>query len=300
MLGEVAMLQLYGVALTAGKAHRDHKHHHAHQYDHNGTPITTTPLPPPAPRATQPTHPLLTAGQINPNLRLNLAGPQPTPQTIQGQNFNAQFLNGQFLGNLVTQQLSRTPQTQFGFRQPQQLSLPRQQSLGVSPVINGGLVHPSLVNPANVQFIDNSKVELDTHQLFKRGSSEDTANFGEKIKSNKTKREEPGDEKGQKKRELLIAGGHLFDDSLIGGGAFDKSLLDGLAGIGQNEPILQKQQQNDEREPAEAEVKAVMNVCSGCDPEPFDKALVFGWRTAPKKLYSGAFYVLAAPHCKAF
>lgn len=165
-------------------------------------------------------------------------------------------------------------------------------------LINSGLVHPSLVNPANVQFIDNTQAELETHQLFKRGSSEDTsATFGQKLKTPK-----PETEGKQKKRELLLAGGHLFDDSLIGGGAtFDKSLLDGLAAIGQNEPVLQKQKQSeDEREPAEAEVKAVMNVCGGCDEEPFAKALVLAWRTVPKKLYSGAFYAPAAPQCKAF
>lgn len=42
---EVTMIQLYKVALSAGKAHRSHKHHHAHHFDHNGeieTPRTTT------------------------------------------------------------------------------------------------------------------------------------------------------------------------------------------------------------------------------------------------------------------
>lgn len=112
MLGEITMVQLYAVALTAGKAHRDHKHHHAHQYDHNGTPITTTPTPPPANRPTLPTHPLLTAGQINPSLRLNLAGP---PRNVQGQSFNTQFVNGQFIGSAVAQQLTGNGR-RFGFR----------------------------------------------------------------------------------------------------------------------------------------------------------------------------------------
>lgn len=189
-----------------------------------------------------------------------------------------------------------------------------QQSLQLSntPIINGGLLHPSLVNPANVQFIDNTRIELDTHQLFKRNNDKQTSSAGEfgKKTSPKNKRdakaidpvEEPAGkvENKHKKRELLLAGGHLFDESLLSGGAFDKSLLDGLAGIGQNEPILQKQKQSDEREPAEAEVKAVMNVCSGCDEEPFGKALVFGWRTVPKKLYSGAFTVLRGPNARLF
>lgn len=39
------MLQLYRVALSAGKAHRDHKHHHVHKYNHNGAQPSTEPPP---------------------------------------------------------------------------------------------------------------------------------------------------------------------------------------------------------------------------------------------------------------
>lgn len=70
MLGEITMVQLYSVALTAGKAHKDHKHHHAHHYEHDTTnntprpitrqPVTGPPLPP---------SPFLTGGQINPQVR---------------------------------------------------------------------------------------------------------------------------------------------------------------------------------------------------------------------------------------
>jgi hypothetical protein len=44
---EVTLLQLYKVALSAGKAHRNHKHHHVHKFDSNGeiTTTTTTPAP---------------------------------------------------------------------------------------------------------------------------------------------------------------------------------------------------------------------------------------------------------------
>lgn len=46
---EITVLQLYKVALSAGKAHRDHKHHHAHHFDHDGL-VTTTPQPTLAPQ----------------------------------------------------------------------------------------------------------------------------------------------------------------------------------------------------------------------------------------------------------
>lgn len=44
---EVTLVQLYKVALSAGKAHRNHKHHHVHKFDSNGEihPTTTTPAP---------------------------------------------------------------------------------------------------------------------------------------------------------------------------------------------------------------------------------------------------------------
>lgn len=60
------MVQLYGVALTAGKAHKDHKHHHAHHYEHdtsNNTPRPTTPSP--VTGRPLPQSPFLTGGQIN-------------------------------------------------------------------------------------------------------------------------------------------------------------------------------------------------------------------------------------------
>lgn len=45
---EITVLQLYKVALSAGKAHRDHRHHHVHHFNHDGV-LMTTPAPTPAP-----------------------------------------------------------------------------------------------------------------------------------------------------------------------------------------------------------------------------------------------------------
>lgn len=39
---ELTAVQMYKVALSAGKAHRDHKHHHVHHFDHNGGEVTST------------------------------------------------------------------------------------------------------------------------------------------------------------------------------------------------------------------------------------------------------------------
>lgn len=305
MLGEVTMVQFYRVALTAGKAHKDHKHHHAHQFDHSGRIITTPPPTTPRNRPTLPPHPLLTGGQINPNVRLNLVSQQlqqqqQQPQLIQGQNFATQYLNGQFVGSLVSQQLQgqQQPLNYIGpSTQPPAAALPsfgegsfssQYLKLGDTPVVNSDLNH--------LQYTDNNQVTIDVHNLFKRDHDKDTEEASaESSEKTLTKRQSDG----------FIAGGTLFEGSLgpseISSSTFDQSLLYGLAGIGQNEAITEKQKQTvDEREPAEAEVKAVLNTCNGCDEEPFDKALVFGWRTVPKKLYSGAYYTPAVPQCKVF
>lgn len=319
MLGEITMFQLYRIALTAGKAHKDHKHHHAHQFDHDGRIITTPAPVTPANRPQLPQHPLLTGGQINPSVKLNFAGGQPmqSPQIVPGQNYAAQYLNGQFVGNLVTQQLSKTqPQQSY---QPQQLFVPSQMhqnlplqetlpapreeppfssqylSLGDTPLVNTGLNH--------LQYADGYQTPLDQHTLFKRDEGTPTRTKNYKKREIE---EESGQEKDQAaentrvgKRQVYLTGNGYINEPITNN-AFQQSLLYGLAGIGENVAISKKQKESDEREPAEAEVKAVLNVCTGCDEEPFDKALVFGWRTVPKKLYSGAYYTPAIPECKVF
>ncbi|CAG9823607.1 unnamed protein product [Phaedon cochleariae] len=292
MLGEVTMLQLYSVALTAGKAHKDHKHHHAHQFDHNGRAITTPAPTTPRNKSPLPQHPLLTGGQINTAVRVNLAG----PQTVQGQQFDARFLNGQFVGNVVTQQLSLGKSGQPLF-QPQDQS--QVQQLQLQPSSDDTSFSTQFITLGDTQIINkdfshsahSSDPFLSTHSLFKRQNDEAPTEA------------ETSDDPKKEKRQISVVGGHFIDTSLLSStsDAFDQSLLYGLAGIGQNEAVSEQQKQSeDEREPAEAEVKAVLNICTGCDEEPFDKALVIGWRTVPKKLYSGAFYTPAIPQCKVF
>ncbi|KAJ8975433.1 hypothetical protein NQ317_000169 [Molorchus minor] len=316
MLGEVTMIQLYSVALTAGKAHKDHKHHHAHQYDHSGKMITTPAPTTPRNRPTQASHPLLTAGQINRKVKINFANGQP------GQDINVQFVNGQIVNNLVSRQLTRAQGTgpntfliqpqqpvqsqQFSFLPPAGRGSTSSQflSLGNGQIVNSDLNHE--IQP--VRFVDNSQSILDTHNLFKRHNEEKTSDSvqdnSEATKEKAVeKRETESNESKQKKRDLYLAGGTIIEEPLTHGSSngLEHALLYGLAGIGQNHVVSEQQkQEEDEREPAEAEVNAVLHVCSGCDPEPFDKALVFGWRTVPKKLYSGAFYSLAVPQCKGF
>lgn len=105
-------------------------------------------------------------------------------------------------------------------------------------------------------------------------------------------------ESDKQKRGLVQLGdGSLVDDSFLVPQTLNNDYFAGLASFGEQTKQAPKE---DEREPAEGEVKLVMDICDGCAIEPFAKALVFGWRNVPKKLYSGALYLPAVPACKAF
>lgn len=112
-------------------------------------------------------------------------------------------------------------------------------------------------------------------------------------KEDSEKRDSP-----KKKRGLVQLGdGLIVDDGYISQG-LDEEYFVGLTNFGLQLPKYENK--DDEREPAEAEVRMIMDVCDGCAEEPFAKALIFGWRSVPKKVYSGAMYMPAAPMCKAF
>jgi len=101
----------------------------------------------------------------------------------------------------------------------------------------------------------------------------------------------------KKKRGLLQLGdGSIFDDGYSIPQGLDNDYFAGLTGFG----LTKETDEENEREPAEYEVRQVMDVCDGCAEEPFEKALIIGWRSVPKKLYSGALYLPAVPACKAF
>ncbi|XP_034236467.1 uncharacterized protein LOC117642405 [Thrips palmi] len=71
MLGEITQLQMYTVALTAGKAYRDHKHHHGNYAGEPGQAqrtTTTTPAPMPETTPVNPYAPFITNGQLTPQL----------------------------------------------------------------------------------------------------------------------------------------------------------------------------------------------------------------------------------------
>lgn len=101
-LGEVTMVQLYEVALSAGKAHKDHKHHHAHHYEHDTENNTPRPTRPPVTGPPLPQHPYLTAGQINHQVRnIDTRNASPSPASRMEQRY----------ANLVEFQIKLNPGT---------------------------------------------------------------------------------------------------------------------------------------------------------------------------------------------
>lgn len=318
-MGEITMLQMYHVALTAGKAHKDHKHHHAHHFKHDGTPIESSTEPPPEPPMPQP-QPIgngayLIGGQIQTVPNLNLAGQQQQMQMIpvqlsNGYQLQQPYINGQLGNRIISEQLinsvsqiNSAPHTSNSFPGLQLSSISSQgfPSLGPSKP-SSVILSGSLLNPANVQFID----ETGGHSVFRRDSvTRDKRDNPEKEAEAKSNAGGKKDKRGL----VALSDGSVVDEALLSPKVTDddeetvlqQSLLNGLAGFVGNLPVQNAQkEQVDEREPAEAEVKAVMNVCTGCTPEPFKKALILSWRSTPKKLHSGAHYYKGLPICRAF
>ncbi|XP_033327334.2 pentraxin-related protein b6 [Megalopta genalis] len=315
-LGEVTMVQLYGVALTAGKAHKDHKHHHAHHYEHDTTNNTPRPTPrPPVTGPPLPQNPFLTAGQINTQVKINPGSPlqivqggvtlrhpalaprQPPPQPLPPINSEAVMPTAyplqitQLFGNQQLSSANGIPGSGVSFADGSYRNLfKREDEMSVS----------SDEEPKD------EGLEEDAGEIKKRKRDAAEASEGEHVDDKVTfvSKEDSEDKKlekresDKKKRGLVqLADDLIVDDGYISQG-LDNEYFSGLANFGLQLPKYENK--DDEREPAEAEVKMVMDICGGCDEEPFRKALIMAWRSVPKKLYSGALHVPAVPACKAF
>lgn len=123
---------------------------------------------------------------------------------------------------------------------------------------------------ANVQYLDHS--DQSPHFLYKRNN---------KVIQ---KRQATINKKHDKRALVTLTDGSVIDDSIIAANPYD---FDGLAQFGA--PAFQEQlnkqmdiedeiKQHD-REPAEGEVQAVLQLCSKCDAEPFEGAIIFAWNS---------------------
>lgn len=185
------MVQLYHVALTAGKAHKDHKHHHVHHFKHDGTPVdsstepaTELPSPPPTPLGNGN---FLVGGQLQRPANLNLVpGPQQMIpiQLPNGLQLQQEYVNGQLGNRIISEQLLNSVQPDHfgGSVSIPQLSITPTggQTLYSSRSIrpskaNTVVLSESLFNPANVQYIQD-----DMHNVYKRDSKRDKRDNPEK------------------------------------------------------------------------------------------------------------------------
>lgn len=252
----------------------------------------------------QPANPLLANGQIPSRVRINLAGQQTQEQSdfVNGQaipvsgipsqlagnglqTVTTQFANGQFHpGNRIrTQQLlAGVLPTAAAVPQPRQVPQPTGSvfTFPGSPAISSeSSSYINLGSPANVQFIDEAGDS--SHILFKRQNDKSKT----VLKRETAEAKVDDDSKKVDKRALvMLTNGQIIDDSLLDQAPFE---FDGLAQFGAPEfkEYLTKMMEtsNEEvkeydREPAEGEVMAVMNLCSYCEEEPFIGALVLAWK----------------------
>lgn len=178
------MLQVYHVALTAGKAHKDHKHHHVHHFKHDGTPfemsteaVTEPPPPPPTPLGNGN---FLIGGQLQRPANLNLARPQQLIQQSNGLQLQQEYINGQLGNRIVSEQLLNSVQSASNEASSNVQRIPlvglsvasADQSFNKRPLLGPAkgttvLLSGSLLNPANVQYIDDT---TNSHNLYKRDS----------------------------------------------------------------------------------------------------------------------------------
>lgn len=210
---------------------------------------------------------------------------QPLLQTTLGQTL---FVNGQINGaqRLLAQQLAGvpplqqtviTPQLQQSAIRPQ---LPQFQSTSTlvfpqsSSPSSASYVH--LSDPANAQYIDETDIESASHAIFKRNE-----NTQKRLKSKRLIKNEV-DRKHNSKRALVelddgfIVNSYKDIDSTIFDGLSQFSALDGT---GKHTDIEDEIRQHDQ-EAAEGEVSSVLELCSSCAIEPFQRAVVLAWKDA--------------------
>lgn len=228
-------------------------------------------------------NPNLANGQVVTRLRVNFAGVQEqNVQPAQIFDGRTQFANGQFSGGqrLLAQQLV------LGQAQPSAAPLvfPSSGAQPIPPQSSSSFVN--LNDPANVQYIDGPADN--SHFIFKRNENLPKPAVRKRVKVKKVIKREASRPKAapknNKKRALVqLTDGSVIDDKDLAENPF---LFEGLSQFGAadfQENLYKSADIEDEirehdREPAEDEVRAVLEVCSACEIEPFQGAVVLAWK----------------------
>lgn len=224
---------------------------------------------------------MLANGQIPTSVKINLAQNQPPTGNL---GVPVKGLPSQLIGGFVPSDAA-TITTQFksgqfhigGRNLQQQLAIGNILDKLKTNIASSNAVHSEIVfpddfpkqtstsyidfnNPANVQIIDESR----SQKIYKRETSD------------------KDDKKLQKRGLVLLKDGTIVDDE----GKGSEYIFDGLAEFGLpdfknklgKETDIESEIREHDREPAEGEVGAIMNLCTKCGEEPFAGAIVFAWK----------------------
>lgn len=246
---------------------------------------------------------MLANGQIPTQVKINLAGAdanQALPvqgipsqlvggvlQQLPAGTVTTQFVNGQFhtggrnlQEQLVTGNLLQQAQGQgriIGVPQQQhQAQLQQNNIIFPGPSAAAPTSFAEINNPANVRYIDGPSAN--PHLLFKREKPATP-------ESSKT------DKKVNKRELVMLPDGSIVDDSTLDNQQFTFDGLTQFADTNSRHNMGKRLHLEDEirehdREPAEAEVRAVMSLCSKCQEEPFQGAIVLAWKDIKVRIES--------------
>lgn len=307
MQGEITLVQLYKAALTAGKAYTNHKHHHVHHFHHEDKAgeddyEIDNQTPPSRPQPQLPQSPFLSNGQLVPMLPVNQLGVlNRDPGLGLFSPFNNLHLPGPRL--FKRDQTKHTMTVNKRMKKSDESTAEKGEEEEDSAVedINKMVSHESKKVKRDTSKVEISKSKPVTEEDV-LGESE---NKNAEMKKRQTvENEEPSEDKTQKKRTIfneqfqfgLVPGDDLSglfpgNGYILGGGGIKFDATES----GGPQPTESVQM-----EPAEWEVRSIMEVCSGCSEDPFRKANIISWRETPKKLFAGALYVPAIPECQRF
>lgn len=238
--------------------------------------------------------PNLANGQVSTRLRINFAGIQPqdgsavppSPQTqiINGQT---QFINGQFsVGQrLLAQQFASAGSLASPSTAP--VIFPQQDAGSSLPVSSSSSSFVNLGDPANVQYIEDGIDDgASGHLLYKRNNKQAKRASKRLQKRHTVQMASDSSGKNNKKRALVeLTDGSIVDDKDLVSNSF---LFDGLSQFGaidfqenlSKHASIEDEIREHDREPAEDEVRAVLELCSACEIEPFQGAIVLAWKDA--------------------
>lgn len=240
--------------------------------------------------------PNLANGQVSTRLRINLAGIQPqdasaVQPTLQTQivNGQTQFINGQFsVGQrFLAQQFASAGTVASPSTAP--VIFPQENDGSSLPVSSSSSSFVNIGDPANVQYIEDGLDSGDRgHFLYKRNNKQASKRAPKRIQKRHIVDTVASDSSGKnnKKRALVeLTDGSIIDDKDLVSNAY---LFDGLSQFGavdfqenhSKHASIEDEIREHDREPAEDEVRAVLELCSACEIEPFQGAIVLAWKDA--------------------